>query len=223
MFMPRAFPTLITQFIESWGSDSAGAMLGLPFMGSKPTNHSASTRQRFEAVVLPHLDAIYTAALRLAGNPDDAKDLLQDTILRAFRFFAQFTPDTNCRAWLLTILYNNFKNNLHRCAIHPVAALTDESAERPEAGFELDGKHSNPEELVAQRWLGRHIEAAINALPLEFREPLLLVDVQELSYPEVARVLNIPLGTVKSRVSRARSLLRSHLRHAVYPSGKTGT
>jgi RNA polymerase sigma-70 factor, ECF subfamily len=197
-------------------------MLAERDMGSKPIN-SATVRQRFEALALPHLDAIYTAALRLAGNPDDAKDLLQETILRAYRFFDQFTPGTNCRAWLLTILYNNFKNYLHRCAIHPITALTDELAESCEGAFDLDGKRGNPEEVVAQRSLGRHLEAAINALPLEFREPMLLVDVQDLSYPEVARVLNIPLGTVKSRVSRARSLLRASLRSTVYRSGKTGT
>jgi RNA polymerase sigma-70 factor (ECF subfamily) len=197
-------------------------MLGVHLMGSK-SMQSASARQRFEAVALPHLDAVYTAALRLAGNPDDAKDLLQDTILRAYRFFDQFAPDTNCRAWLLTILYNNFRNYLHRCSMHPMTTLTDESAERTEAGFELDGKCYNPEELVAQRWIGRHLEAAINLLPLEFREAMLLVDVQELTYPEVAKVLNIPLGTVKSRVSRARSLLRASLRGAIYPHGKTGT
>jgi RNA polymerase sigma-70 factor (ECF subfamily) len=191
-------------------------------MGSKPTN-SATTRQHFEAVALPHLDAVYSAALRLAGNPDDAKDLLQDTILRAYRFFHQFAPDTNCRAWLLTILYNNFRNHLRRSSLHPVSTLTDESAERTKAGFVPDGKSYNPEEIVAQRGIGRQLEIAINALPLEFREPMLLVDVQELSYPEVAAVLKIPLGTVKSRVSRARSLLRDSLRSAVYPSGKTGT
>jgi RNA polymerase sigma-70 factor (ECF subfamily) len=191
-------------------------------MRFKPTN-PAVTRQQFEAVALPHLDAVYTAALRLAGNPDDAKDLLQETILRAFRYFGQFAPDTNCRAWLLTILYNNFRNNLRRSSLHPVTSLADESPERNEAGWLLDGKSRNPEEIVAQRWLGRHLEAAIKALPLEFREPMLLVDVQELSYPEVAQVLNIPLGTVKSRVSRARSLLRASLRRTVYPPSKTGT
>jgi len=197
-------------------------MLGLRVMGSKPTN-SATARQRFEAVALPHLDAVYSAALRLTRNPDDAKDLLQDTILRAYRFFHQFEPDSNCRAWLLKILYNNFRNHLRRSSLHPVTALTDESPESTEAAFVLDGKSGNPEEIVGQRWIGRHLETAINALPLEFREPLLLVDVQELSYPEVAEVLQIPLGTVKSRVSRARSLLRANLRGAVYPAGKTGT
>src|SRR5215472_1038856 len=109
-------------------------MLGIAPLGSKPTN-SATTRQRFEAVALPHLDAVYTAALRLAGNPDDAKDLLQDTILRAYRFFHQFAPDSNCRAWLLTILYNNFRNHLRRCSLHPVSALIDESPDGTEAGF----------------------------------------------------------------------------------------
>jgi RNA polymerase sigma-70 factor, ECF subfamily len=197
-------------------------MLGLRLMGSKPTN-SATTHQRFEAVALPHLDAVYSAALRLAGNPDDAKDLLQDTILRAYRFFHQFEPDSNCRAWLLAILYNNFRNHLRRSSLHPVSAFPDESSEGTEVGCVVDGKSCNPEEIIEQRWIGRHLETAINALPLEFREPMLLVDVQELSYPEVAKVLRIPLGTVKSRVSRARSLLRASLRGAIYPPGKTGT
>jgi RNA polymerase sigma-70 factor (ECF subfamily) len=210
------------ELMGPWACGFAGAMLNQPFMGSKPTNTTA-TRQRFEAVALPHLDAVYTAALRLAGNPDDAKDLLQETIFRAYRFFYQFSPDSNCRAWLLTILYNNFRNHLRRCSLHPVAALTDEVPEPTETGLMFDRNSSNPEEIIAQRWMGRHLETAINALPLEFREPMLLVDVQELSYTEVAKVLDIPLGTVKSRVSRARALLRASLRGAVYPRSKTGT
>lgn len=186
-------------------------------MGPRRTDPT-SVRQQFELMALPHLDAVYTAALRLAGNPDDAKDLLQDTILRAYWFFDRFAPDSNCRAWLLTILYNNFRNLLHRSSISPVT-FSDE----PGAQASIDSKADNPEELVAQRWIGRHLKAAINALPLEFREPMLLVDVQELSYPEVAKVLKIPLGTVKSRVSRARSLLRASLRDIVYAHRKTGT
>jgi RNA polymerase sigma-70 factor, ECF subfamily len=191
------------------------------FMGTNPSSW-ATRRQRFEAVALPHLDAVYTAALRLARNPDDAKDLLQDTILRAYVFFDQFAPETNCRAWLLTILYNHFRNHLRRKSLCPVTPMSDDLSERNEAA-QLDGNSCNPEEIVAQRLIGRHIEAAINALPREFQEPMLLVDVQGLSYPEVAQVLAIPLGTVKSRVSRARSLLRASLRGAVYPPGKTGT
>jgi RNA polymerase sigma-70 factor (ECF subfamily) len=197
-------------------------MLALRLMGSKAAN-SASTRVRFEAEALPHLDAVYTAALRLAGNPDDAKDLVQDTILRAYRFFHQFEPGSNCRAWLLTILYNNFRNHFRRRSLHPPSPLTDESTDGIEAGLVADGKPCNPEEIVAQRSIGYHLQTAISALAIEFREPMLLVDVQDLSYLEVSRVLKIPLGTVKSRVSRARALLRASLRGAVYPPGKTGT
>jgi RNA polymerase sigma-70 factor (ECF subfamily) len=196
-------------------------MLKARRMGSNSTS-SATIRQRFEAVALPHLDAVYNAALRLAGNPDDAKDLLQDTVLRAYRFFDRFTPESNCRAWLLTILYNNFRNHLRHRSLHPMSPLNEESAEKGETGSH-EGELCNPEEIVARRWIGRHLESAISALPLEFREPMLLVDVQELSYREVATVLKIPLGTVKSRVSRARSLLRVSLRAAIYPPGKTGT
>jgi RNA polymerase sigma-70 factor (ECF subfamily) len=191
-------------------------------MGSRPTK-SATTRQRFELVALPHLDAIYTAALRLAGNADDAKDLLQDTVLRAYRFFDQFEPGTNCRAWLLTILYNNFKNHRRRGSLHPMSPLDDEFSQSNQAVLPTERNWADPEQIVAQRWLGQRLEAAINELPPDFREPMLLVDVHDLSYPEVARVLEIPLGTVKSRVSRARSMLRERLKGTLDQRGKTGT
>jgi RNA polymerase sigma-70 factor (ECF subfamily) len=191
-------------------------------MHLKPVN-PASARQRFEAIALPHLDAVYTAARRLTGNPDDAKDLVQDTILRAYRFFYQFTPGSNCRAWLLTILYNIIRNDLRRCARHPTSALTDDAAEQSDASLSLEFVPCSPEEIVARRGIGRHLEAAINALPEEFREAMLLVDVQELTYLEVAAVLSVPVGTVKSRVSRARSILRASLRETLHARGKTGT
>ncbi|HKV55218.1 MAG TPA: sigma-70 family RNA polymerase sigma factor [Candidatus Binataceae bacterium] len=191
-------------------------------MGVKRVNPAAA-RQRFEATALPHLDAVYTAALRLARNSDDAKDLLQDTILRAYRFFHQFTPGTNCRAWLLTILYNNFRNNYRRSTREHTAALPDEFGETGDLMSSSDGRQYNPEEMASLRVMGRRLEAAINALPEEFREAVLLVDVQELNYREVAVVLGVPLGTVKSRVSRARSIMRENLRDFARLSGKTGT
>jgi RNA polymerase sigma-70 factor (ECF subfamily) len=190
-------------------------------MGSNPAN-PVIARQQFEAIALPHLDAVYTAALRLAGNSDDAKDLLQDTILRAYRFFYQFSPGSNCRAWLLTILYNNFRNNLRRNSRQPAAPLHYHSSDDIDNTFS-DSAPYNPEEVAAQRRIGRHLETAFNALPEEFREAVLLVDVQELSYAEVAGVLGVPVGTVKSRVSRARSMMRASLRACTYPHGKTGT
>src|SRR5260370_6954015 len=103
----------------------------------------------FEQVALPHLDAVYTAALRLSRNPDDAKDLLQETILRAYRFFDQFTKGTNCRAWLLTILSNSFPNGYRRAIREQPAPPTPDFAQRLEAQtLPPDPAHPHPHQLL---------------------------------------------------------------------------
>jgi RNA polymerase sigma-70 factor (ECF subfamily) len=170
------------------------------------------------------MDAVYTAALRLARNSDDAKDLLQETILRAYQFFHQFTDGTNCRAWLLTILYNNFRNAYRRGAREQVATSNDDFDHEMEMqSLQANQARYDPEQLLASRTIQREIEKALNSLPEDFREALLLVDVQDLNYDEVSEVLAVPLGTVKSRVSRGRALLRAALlRQAIVP-GKTGS
>jgi len=180
-------------------------------------------RLTFERVALPHLDAVYTAALRLIRDRDDANDLVQETILRAYRSFHQFTAGTNCRAWLFTILYNNFrdqyrqKNREHPCC-------SSEIEQELEAHILRDYAPSgNPEELLSDRMLGRRIASVLQELPEEFREAVILVDVQELNYQEVAQVLGIPLGTVKSRVSRGRALMRTALIKLDCVRGKTGS
>jgi RNA polymerase sigma-70 factor (ECF subfamily) len=178
----------------------------------------------FEQVALPHLDALYSAALRLSHNRDDAKDLLQETILRAYRFFDQFTKGTNCRAWLLTILYNSFRNGYRRAMREQPATSTEDFEQRLEAQSLLaDTAHTDPEQMLSGRMLGHQLETALEALPPEFREALLLVDVQELNYREAAEVLDIPVGTVKSRVSRGRALMREALTRLAQAQGKTGT
>lgn len=176
----------------------------------------------FEQVALPHLDAVYTAALRLTHNSDDAKDLLQDTILRAYRFFDQFKLGTNCRAWLLAILYNNFRNNYRRQTREQLATTTDQFDHQAET-HSLVGELRNPEELIATRMAARQFQAVLDSLPSEFREVLVLVDVQELNYQEIADVLAIPLGTVKSRVSRARAMMRRAMLKVAVSRGKTGS
>ena len=169
-------------------------------------------RKRFEEEALPHLDALYTMAMRLARNADDAHDLLQETALRAYRFFEQFEAGTNCRAWLLTILFNNFRNGYRKTSREQPAS----SAEDFEHKIEIEsmrGNHaeSNPEAILSGRGMEQEVEAALAQLPEEFCEALLLVDVEELSYQEISGVLNIPIGTVKSRVSRGRAMLREAL------------
>jgi RNA polymerase sigma-70 factor (ECF subfamily) len=168
-------------------------------------------RKLFEAEALPHLDALYGMAMRLAHNADDASDLLQETVLRAWRFFDQFQPGTNCRAWLLTILFNNFRNGYRRSSREQPASSPTEFEHRLEtASLDNPGQES-PETMLAERTMDREVETAFNSLPDEFRSALLLVDVQELSYQEVSQVLEVPVGTVKSRVSRGRTIMRQAL------------
>ncbi len=170
---------------------------------------SSEKRGLFEREALPHVDTLYSTALRLSRNPEDARDLLQETVLRAYRFFHHYTPGTNCRAWLLTILYNNFRD-AYRGADHEQVSRTPEDFERAVESSSVQGDQglSNPEMLVAEHVMDHEVAAALNGLPSDFRTVLILVDVQELNYQEVAELLEIPLGTVKSRVSRGRQMMR---------------
>jgi RNA polymerase sigma-70 factor, ECF subfamily len=169
-------------------------------------------RKRFEDEALPHLDALYTMAIRLARNPDDANDLLQETVLRAYRFFHQFESGTNCRAWMLTILFNNFRNGYRKYSREQPASSAEEFDRKVEGeSLRTDPAGSNPEAMLAGHGMESEVEVALGGLPAEFREAILLVDVEELSYQEVSGVLEIPIGTVKSRVSRGRAILRDAL------------
>jgi RNA polymerase sigma-70 factor, ECF subfamily len=172
----------------------------------------ADRRRRFEDEALPHLDALYTMAIRLARNADDANDLLQETVLRAYRFFHQFESGTNCRAWMLTILFNNFRNGYRKSSREQPASTADEFERKVDAeSLRADPTGSNAEALASGQRMEGEVENALAGLPGEFREAILLVDVEELSYQEVSGVLDIPIGTVKSRVSRGRAMLREAL------------
>src|SRR5581483_12279582 len=133
-------------------------------MAATRTN-SADKRKLFESEALPHLDAIYTMAVRLVHNADDAGDLLQETVLRAWRFFDQFEPGTNCRAWLLTILFNNFRNGYRRSSREQPAASPSDFDHRLEAAhLAEDPGLENPETMVSARTMDREVEAAFNSL-----------------------------------------------------------
>ena len=176
------------------------------------TGSGADRRRRFEDEALPHLDALYTMALRLSRNPDDANDLLQETVLRAYRFFHQFESGTNCRAWMLTILFNNFRNGYRKSSREQPASSPEEFERKVEGeSLRADPAGSNPEALLSGQGMEGEVETALGGLPAEFREAILLVDIEELSYQEVSGVLNVPIGTVKSRVSRGRAILRDAL------------
>jgi RNA polymerase sigma-70 factor (ECF subfamily) len=157
-------------------------------------------RARFEAAAVPFLGSVYQTARRL-GGPTDAADLVQETYLRAYRTFENFAPGTNCRAWLLKILYSVFVNRYRKERREPPMVAIDEEFERRIAG-------QSPEPATALGGLGHpDIDRALGELHQSLREAVLLVDVEELSYEEAAAALGCPVGTLRSRLFRGRKKL----------------
>ena len=162
----------------------------------------------FEREALVHLDALYRVALRLAGNAADADDLVQETMLKAYRAWEQYEPGTNAKGWLLTILRHTFINEYRRRARHPESVDVD--AIEPFAVFE-DVQEEDPQGRFFDQIVDDEVLRAIDALPEQFREAIVLSDVEGLSYEEIGRIIGVPLGTVKSRLFRARRVLQQKL------------
>jgi RNA polymerase sigma-70 factor (ECF subfamily) len=171
-------------------------------------------RSEFEAVALPHLSGLYGAAFRLTRNPRDAEDLVQDTILRAYRFWDSFEKDSNCKAWLFKILTNTFINGYQRR--RRSREVLDAAVAEQEA---LDGvlvhaaaeSQRDPERLLLDRTISADVQQALAAVPPDFRTAVVLCDVEGFSYKEIAEIMDCPVGTVMSRLHRGRRLLRETL------------
>ena len=166
---------------------------------------------RFEQEALVHLDVLYRTALRLSRDHQHAEDLVQETYLRAYRAFDRF-DGRHCRAWLLTILRNTFISQLRHNGQSPPAVLYDEDLGDEPAHPMPAG--ASAEEVVLSGLLGENLERALQALPEQTRTILLLAYVDELSYTEIAQVMACPLGTVMSRLYRARHMLEAQLTQA---------
>jgi RNA polymerase sigma-70 factor, ECF subfamily len=183
---------------------------------AKPTQPDADARVRaaFEAEALASVDSLYRTALRLTRVPADAEDLVQETYLKAFRAADRFEPGTNLRAWLFTILHNTARNRARDRAREGVTVdndAVDQAADAPSYG--LSGPVATPEALLLRDTLTPELQAAIDELPDAFRQAVWLRDVEEFSYAEIADMLNIPVGTVMSRISRGRRMLFDRLQH----------
>lgn len=164
----------------------------------------------FSAEVLTFVDALYATALRLTRNRADAEDLVQDTMVKAFRFSQRFEAGTNLKAWLYTILHNTWRNRQRDAARDTVEVDSDRV---DEAATVADGPSSadTPERILLRDTLDADLQAALDALPDAFREAVWLRDVEEFSYAEIAAMLEVPIGTVMSRISRGRRLLFERL------------
>jgi RNA polymerase sigma-70 factor, ECF subfamily len=165
-------------------------------------------RASFQREALVHLDALYRVALRLTGNPADADDLVQETMLKAYRAWHQYQQGTNAKGWLLTILRHAFINEYRRRTRHP--ATVDIDAIEPFAVFD-EVQEEDPQGHFFDQIVDDEVLRAIDELPEQFREAVVLSDVEGMSYEEVARILEVPIGTVKSRLFRARRLLQGKL------------
>ena len=170
----------------------------------------------FEELAMPLFEQLYNFAHWLTRNRDEAEDLVQETYVKGLRGFSSFQLGTNFRAWMYRILRNTFltsRTGLRATMTVPLDLEDD--------GLELPVESATPETILIERTNYRTIQGAIDGLPIHFREILLLCDVEEMSYQEIAETLSIPMGTVMSRLSRARKTLRSGLRVQLQPEPRS--
>lgn len=173
------------------------------------------TQRSFEEIVLPHLDAAFNYARWLTRNDPEAEDVVQDACVRALRFFSSLRGD-NPRAWLLSIVRNTWYGRFapRSGGVDKMAVFDEVIGERP--GIELD-----PEALVIQQQDVERVRRALEALPADFREVLVLRELEGLSYKEIATVVDIPIGTVMSRLARGRERLLLGLKSSAVSTGET--
>ena len=184
---------------------------------------AAATRARFEEEALKHLDALYRTALRMTRNPSDAEDLVQDALVRGYRFYDRFEPGTNFRAWLFKILTNTYINSYRRKQGRPQESSLEDTEE-----FFLYNQLSNDgervtdvEDTVLDRLGADAIQRAIDQLPPQFRTTVQLSDVEGLSYAEIAEATGVAKGTVMSRLFRGRRQLQRALWDQAQAAGFT--
>ena len=173
------------------------------------SDETQMTAAHFESAALPFMGTLYHKALVLTRRHEDASDLVQETYLRAFRNFSSFAEGTNCKAWLFTIQYSIFVNKYRKAQREPELLSIDEMDESFHRAIE-DTSWEN--DFAVLDWKEPEVDAALGKLPEGFRAAVLLVDVEELSYEEAAVVLDCPVGTLRSRLSRARRMLFVELR-----------
>jgi RNA polymerase sigma-70 factor (ECF subfamily) len=172
-----------------------------------PEQLQDTLKQDFEREAIPHMNALYNFALKLSGDEDDANDLLQETYLRAFRFFDKFEKGTNCKAWLYRIMKNLYINSYKKKTSGPIKIDYEEVE-----NFYENIKPSNTDDAHLEReifdsLLDDEVSQAIAALPEDFRTVIILSDIEGYTYEEIAEFVDCPIGTVRSRLHRARKML----------------
>ena len=182
--------------------------MGLRFIGSSPEEER---RCEFERLVREHERDIFNAALRMTGDPADAEDVAQEALMKAYGAFDRFELGTNFRAWVLRILTNTYINEFRRRRRTPDTTVW-ENLPREQLGKVSEDGEDNPELALLADALDAEVEEALSEIPEVFREAVVLCDMHEMAYNEIAEALGIPIGTVRSRIARGRGLLQEKLR-----------
>ena len=169
----------------------------------------AVTSWDFESLTMPYLDALYNTALRMTRSPQDAEDLVQETYLKAYRHYDKFEEGTNLKAWLFRIMKNTFINNYRKKQARPIESDFSDVEESMEHRLTTPwGKAIlDPEAELLEQVVDAGVEEALKELPEDYRMAVMLADLEHFSYKEIAEILDIPLGTVMSRLYRGRKLL----------------
>lgn len=166
----------------------------------------------FNTEFIPHIDSMYNFAFRLTNDEDDANDLVQDTYMKAFRFINSFQQGTNAKAWLFRILKNSFINDYRKKSKQP-AKVDYQEVETTYNSESTDSETTTDLRTeTVQDMIGDEVATALNSLPVDFRTVIILCDIEGFTYEEMAKILDIPIGTVRSRLHRARNLLKEKLR-----------
>jgi RNA polymerase sigma-70 factor, ECF subfamily len=166
----------------------------------------------FEKEMLPHFKLLYNYAIKMTGNSDDAKDLVQETFMKAFRFYDSYEKGTNSKAWLFRILKNSFINNYRKTANEPQKVIYDEVENFLDNIKDGSLESTNLERTIFDNKLGDEVTTALNSLPKEFRDVIILCDMEGWTYEEIAKYMNCPVGTVRSRIHRGRKMLEIELK-----------
>lgn len=175
------------------------------------TKEEIQKQKDFEEEIIPHLDAMYNFALRLTSDPSDAEDLVQDTIVKAYRFFSSYEKGTNAKAWLFRILKNSYINNYRKKSKQPNQVDYDEVSTFYETIRAERTDTSDLEDKMFRDLIDDDISNALEELPEDFRTVVLLCDVEGFTYEEIANMLDVPIGTIRSRLHRGRNLLKAQL------------
>lgn len=185
-----------------------------PFMEQHVLPISPDQAARFERELVPHADALFNFAMHLTNyNEDDSADLVQDAYLKALRFMEKYEAGTNPKAWLFTILKNAFINEYRKKVKLPTKVDYEEIVAYHQEDDDTNfSSYMDLREEMFENMMGDEVTKAINELPEEFRTVIILCDLEDFSYEEIAQITEIPLGTVRSRLHRARNLLKEKLK-----------